>query len=120
MKALRYLLMVMIVALMSVTVEAQFAPVDTEYQWQSTSVMIGSGSALPQAAIDGASTTTDGDDASSSPKGGIRRIGGNTSGGSDDREDPLYTPLGDGMWGLLLLAAGFAAYKTRMRRKETA
>ncbi len=118
MKALRYLLMVMIVALVSVTVEAQFAPVDTEYQWQSTSVMIGSGSALPQAAIDGASTTTDGDDASSSPKGGIRRIGGNTSGGSDDREDPLYTPLGDGVWALLLMAAGYLIYRVRTRKRE--
>lgn len=108
----------MIVALVSVTVEAQFAPVDTEYQWQSTSVMIGSGSALPQAAIDGASTTTDGDDASSSPKGGIRRIGGNTSGGSDDREDPLYTPLGDGVWALLLMAAGYLIYRVRTRKRE--
>lgn len=117
MKALRYLLMVMIVALVSVTVEAQFAPIDTEYQWQSTSVMIGSGSALPQAAIDGASTT-DGDDASSSPKGGIRRIGGNTSGGSDDREDPLYTPLGDGMWVMMVMAVGYLIYRVRTRKRE--
>ena len=124
MKTLRYLLIVLVVALASVSAQAQFASGRSQssfnqaqlaqYEFQSTSMMASSGSMLPQAAVDGTSTTTD---ESSGVASGRRRIGGNTSGGSDDRDDPMENPIGDGMWVLLLLAGGYCAYTVYRKRK---
>ena len=141
MKALRYLLMVVIVALASVTAQAQLTTpfknsenkpafsqqATTTYAVYTTSTLMESGSSLPMAARNGvtigASTPNDDTPAYAPGRGGLRRDvgGGGTTEDEDDPDIPVEpNPIGDGMWVLLLLAAGFAAYKTRMRRKETA
>ena len=141
MKALRYLLMVMVVALVSVTAQAQLAvqfktsenkpafstqQATTTYAVYTTSTLMESGSSLPMAARNGvtigASTPNDDTPAYAPGRGGLRRdVGGGTAADDEDPDAPNEPyPVGDGMWVLLLLAAGFAAYKTRMRRKETA
>ncbi len=143
MKALRYLLMVMIVALVSVTVHAQFTasfknsqnqPVfnqqaKTEYAFYTTSILMESGSNLPIAARNGFTVGADSPD-DNLPSG---RVGGRNprraiGDGDDDipvpgdNEDPNATPVGDGMWVLLLLAAGFAfgkwCYQMMLRRRK--
>ena len=61
MKALRYLLMVALISLTSVlsatNVAAQNLAQQPEMQMHSTSIIQGSGSTLPQAAVEGVSTT---------------------------------------------------------------
>ena len=123
MKALRYLLMV--VAMVSVlSVKAQSTAQLPELQMQSTSVMAGSGSALPQAAATGTVVTgsTPGTFSSSSVHGGIRRIGGSGSGTggneAQENENPWETPLGDVFWPLMLMAMAYVAMRERKRVKE--
>ena len=125
MKALRYLLMV--VAMVSVlSVKAQSTAQLPELQMQSTSVMAGSGSALPQAAATGTVVTgsTPGTFSSSSVHGGIRRIGGSGSGTggneAQENENPWETPLGDVFWPLMLMAVGYVAMRARRVRRESA
>ncbi len=84
--------------------------------FQSTSVMSGTGSKLPQAAVSGVMTT---DESNNSTVSGPRRIGGGNSGGGDgpaNPDDPWKTPLGDAVLPLLLLAAGYVIY---LRRKNS-
>ena len=84
--------------------------------FQSTSTMPSSGStysSTPQFGDDGTATYDDGGSAAAHAHGNPRRVGPPTPEG-----DP--TPVGDGMWVMLMLAAGYGACKTRMRRKETA
>lgn len=102
------------------------------YEFQSTSTMAGSGSSLPISARNGFTVGADSpedNNSSSDGRPGQRRIGGSGSGtGGNEAEentDPQETPVGDGMWVLLLLAAGFAFGKWRYqmmlrRRKATA
>ncbi len=117
MKALRYLLIVAMISMASVVsaanAAAQNLAVRPDMQMQSTSVMQGSGSALPQAAVDGPYTTGATIGTYSPASGsGPRRIGGGNSGGSDpgpeDPEDPWATPIGDALWPLALLACVYA------------
>ena len=75
-----------------------------------------SGSSLPNAAVTGTSTTYD--DQSNGRPGQIRRIGGNTSGGSDDREDPYKDPIGDAMIPLMLLAGAYLGMRVFLKRKR--
>lgn len=105
-KTLKYLLMV--VATVSVLgVYAQSLAKQPEPQMHSTSVMVGSGSVLPQAATTG-TVVTGSTPGTYSPADGhhghIRKIGGNTEGGPNDREDPYKDPIGDVFWPLMLLA----------------
>ena len=141
MKALRYLLIAMVVVLASVTAQAQLTtpfknsqnqPVfnqqaKTGYAFYTTSILMESGSNLPIAARNGFTVGADSPD-DNLPSG---RVGGRNprraiGDGDDDipvpgdNEDPNATPVGDGMWVMLLLALGYGAYMTRMRRKETA
>lgn len=123
MKALRYLLMV--VAMVSVlSVHAQSTAQLPELQMQSTSVMAGSGSALPQAAATGTVVTgsTPGTFSSSSVHGGIRRIGGSGSGTggneAQENENPWETPIGDVLWPLMLMAMAYVVYLTSRKKKE--
>ncbi len=65
-----------------------------------------SGSTLPQAAVEGPTTTYD--EGTGSHKGGLRRAGGGqTGGGPDDREDPYGDPIGDAAIPLALLALAY-------------
>ena len=133
--------MVMVVALVSVTAQAQLAvqfktsenkpafstqQATTTYAVYTTSTLMESGSSLPMAARNGvtigASTPNDDTPAYAPGRGGLRRdVGGGTAAEDDDPDAPNEPyPVGDGMWVMLLLAVGYGAYVTRMRRKETA
>jgi len=140
MKTLRYLLIICTLTMAAAMFgQAQFKTAEnktafdnslnkTHFEFYSTSTLKGSGSSLPIAARNGFTigANTPDDNSSSGGAGGPRRgkkdedpFGGETIGGTSDPLEP-GTPIGEGMWVLLLLAAGFAGYKTRMRRKETA
>ena len=117
MKTLRYLLMV--VAMVSVLgVYAQGLATKPEAQMQSTSVMVGSGSALPQAAATGVYVTGS-TPASYSPTrvhpGHIRKDVGEE--GTEDEDDPDNpgepNPIGDGLWPLILAAAVYGVYRRK-------
>ena len=121
MKALRYLLMV--VAMVSVlSVKAQSTAQLPEVQMQSTSVMVGSGSALPQAATTGAVLTgeTPGTYSAAGHHGHIRR----GIDGDDDNDkpsgwdDPYKDPIGDALWPLLVLAAAYALLRVYRRKRS--
>ena len=121
MKALRYLLMV--VAMVSVlSVKAQSTAQLPEVQMQSTSVMVGSGSALPQAATTGAVLTgeTPGTYSAAGHHGHIRR----GIDGDDDNDkpsgwdDPYKDPIGDALWPLLVLASVYALLRGYRRKRS--
>ena len=121
MKALRYLLMV--VAMVSVlSVKAQSTAQWPEVQMQSTSVMVGSGSALPHAATTEAVLTgeTPGTYSAAGHHGHIRR-------GIDDEDDndkpsgwddPYKDPIGDAVWPLLALASVYAVLRVYRRKRS--
>lgn len=82
--------------------------------FHSTSAMLGSGSALPNAAVSGFISADD-NLPDSSPRG-PRRIGGGNSGGGpgpDNPDDVFKDPLTDAVPCLLLLAIGYAIYLGR-------
>ena len=121
MKALRYLLMV--VAMVSVlSVKAQSTAQLPEVQMQSTSVMVGSGSALPQAATTGAVLTgeTPGTYSAAGHHGHIRR--GIDGDDKDDKpsgwDDPYKDPIGDALWPLLVLASVYALLRVYRRKRS--
>ena len=122
MKALRYLLIV--VAILSVlSVSAQGLAQDwgrlPEVQMHSTSAMVGSGSSLPFAAVNGAVVTGNvpGSYSPAYASSRPRRIDANHNGIDDDLEtedddwgetgDPWPTPIGDAALPLALLALVF-------------
>ena len=122
MKALRYLLMV--VATVSVlSVKAQGTTQLPQTQMKSTSVMVGSGSSLPQAATTGAYVTGNTVGTYSPAKihpGNIRKDPSDDDWEDDDAhddEEPWTTPIGDAVWPLLALAAAFAFGKWIARTK---
>ena len=120
MKALRYLLIVM--GLMSVlSISAQALAQQPETHMQSTSVMVSSGSALPQAAVTGVMVTGSeigsySPAKSSKPK---REVGG--GGSTADDEDPDIpvepNPLGDVFWPLMLLALMYVCVRAYRRNR---
>lgn len=118
---LRYLLMV--VAMVSVlSVWAQNLAQQPVAEMTSTSVMVSSGSSLPQAAATGAyvtGSTVGTYSPASAPGSGPRKIsGGNTGGGPEDREDPYADPLGDATLPLALCALAYALMRVFLKRKR--
>ena len=121
MKALRYLLMV--VAMVSVlSVKAQSTTQLPEVQMQSTSVMVGSGSALPQAATTGAVLTgeTPGTYSAAGHHGHIRRgiDGDDNNDKPSGWDDPYKDPIGDAVWPLLVLASVYALLRVYRRKRS--
>ena len=121
MKALRYLLMV--VAMVSVlSVKAQSTAQLPEVQMQSTSVMVGSGSALPQAATTGAVLTgeTPGTYSAAGHHGHIRRgiDGDDNNDKPSGWDDPYKDPIGDALWPLLVLASVYALLRVYRRKRR--
>ncbi len=115
----------MVVAMVSVlSVKAQGTAQLPQVQMQSTSVMIGSGSALPQAATTGAYVTGTTVGTYSPAKihpGHVRRdVGG--GGTTEDDEDPDNPgepfPVGDAVWPLLALAAAYAVLRVYRRKRS--
>ena len=80
------------------------------------SVMMETGSTLPQAAVTGTSTTYD----NGGRPGKIRRVGEND--GFEDEDDPDNPanpfPLGDGLWALMLLACAYLGMRVFLKRKR--
>ena len=121
MKALRYLLMV--VAMVSVlSVKAQGTAQLPEVQMQSTSVMVGSGSALPQAATTGTVLTgeTPGTYSAAGHHGHIRRgiDGDDNNDKPSGWDDPYKDPIGDAVWPLLVLASVYAVLRVYRRKRS--
>jgi len=124
MKALRYLLIaVVMVSFLSVSAQGLAQRPQTEFR--STSVMAGTGSTLPLAAQQGAMVTgnTPGSYSPATP-GHIRRakqedpdpFGDETIGGTTNPNEP-GTPIGDGLWALMLLAGAFAFVRVFLKKK---
>ena len=118
---LRYLLIAVILStasLLSVAnATAQSLAQLPDNEMRSTSVLPASGSTLPQAAVEGPTTTYD--EGTGSHKGGIRRAGGGqTGGGPDDREDPYGDPIGDAMLPLALLALAYLIIRVRRAKGD--
>jgi hypothetical protein len=124
MKTLRYLLIVM--GLMSIlSISAQALAQQPQAQMQSTSIMAGSGSQLPSAAVQGTYVTgaTIGTYSPANASGPHRAKKEDNDWEDDewgDTGDPWATPIGDVMWPLMLLACAYCAFLIiRTRKRET-
>ena len=100
MKTVRYLLIVIAMAGV-LSVQAQGLAQQPQAQMQSTSVMQGAGSTLPQAAVTGVYTT----EQTARP---ARTPGGPRKERPGDWTDPYPDPLGDVMWPMMALACAYA------------
>lgn len=128
MKTLRYLLIVAMISMASVlsatNVAAQNLAQRPEVQMQSTSVMQGSGSALPQAAVTGSYMTgttpgTYSPAGASGPRRAKKDDGWEDDPAPDKPAEPF--PLGDTALPLALLACAYLIYAfvhARMRENE--
>lgn len=114
MKTIRYILSIFLFMMGIGFAQAQSNNPLPEYEFQSTSAMVGSGSSLPQAAIDGASTTYD----CSSPQSGSGKNGPRKVSPGSNTGDPGATPIGNGIWVLLLFACCYAGIKLLTTKKE--
>ena len=119
---LRYLLIAAILSIASVlsaanTATQTLAQQPEIIQMQSTSVMQTSGSHLPQAAVEGTTTTYDEEETG---KGHVRKAGGGqTGGGPDGREDPYGDPIGDAAIPLVLCALAYVVLRNlKFSRRE--
>ena len=118
MKTLKYILLISLVCVSLPMAVAQSWAQQPSTEFHSTSTMMGSGSELPMAAIDGvmtaeapSSTTTDGSGFITGPQ----RV-------SPDNPpaDPYDNPLGDTPWlFMLLLAGGYTLCAWRRTTKTT-
>jgi hypothetical protein len=120
MKALRYLLIAVILStasLLSVAnTTAQSLAQLPDNEMRSTSVLPTSGSTLPQAAVEGTTTTYDEENSSPKHHGNIRRWGG-SEGEPSNRPEPWEDPIGDAGWTLLALAAAYAVLRVYRRKR---
>ena len=122
MKALRYLLsMIAVVSVLSVS--AQTFAQQPEARMQSTSVMVGSGSSLPCAAVNGAYVTgsTPGSYSPANVPTRPRREDKDGDGFEDEEENSNIGepfPLGDAAWPLAVLALSYMAVRVARRRKS--
>lgn len=115
----------MVVAMVSfLSVRAQGLAQQPNTQMQSTSVMAGTGSTLPQAAQSGAVVTgnTPGTYSPASGRPGhIRRAASDEDEGDTppaDPQGPNEDPIGDAMWPLLMLAAAYALLRVYKRKRS--
>lgn len=135
MKALRYLLMICTLTMAAVAFgQAQFKTSEnktafehqvgkTHFEFYSTSTLAGSGSSLPIAARNGLTIGANTPDDNASGGVGVRRAKkdddpweGGDIGNIDKPEEP-GTPIGEGMWALLLMAAGYVGWMMLRRRR---
>ena len=123
MKALRYLLIVM--GLMSVlSISAQALAQQPQVQMQSTSIIAGSGSQLPSAAVQGTyvTGTTIGTYSPANASGPHRARRGADEGEGDtppsDPHGPMEDPLGDAALPLMVLALAYMGVRAFLKRKR--
>ena len=124
MKALRYLLIV-VVMVSFLGVKAQGLARQPEVYMQSTSGMVYSGSTLPSAAVQGTyvtgSTIGTYNPANASGPNRARRAADEDDDPDDpdtppvDPHGPNENPLGDAAWLLILAAAVYGVYKRKLR-----
>lgn len=118
MKALRYLLIVMMLSMASVMfAAAQNLAQQPQAEMKSTSGMMYSGSTLPSAAADGAVVTgsklgtySPADASTGGPHKAAKGLGGGGGGESGepgDRPEPYEDPIGDAALPLMLLALAY-------------
>ncbi len=111
---LRYLLI--LVAMLSVlSLSAQNIAQQPSSDFRSTSVMMGTGSSLPQAAQSGTYTTYD--DAASGPRNGHVRKGWGGEGEPGDRPEAYETPIGDATWPLALCMMAYVCVRAFRRKR---
>jgi hypothetical protein len=110
MKTIKQLLIV-IGLVSALTICAQTMVEQPQLQMQSTSIMAGSGSHLPQAAIEGVTTTY-------TPGGPHRALDNDDiedAGGTGSNADPYPDPIGDAILPLALLAAAYMLFLARKK-----
>ena len=112
MKTVRYLLIVIAMAGV-LSVQAQGLAQQPQAQMQSTSVMQGAGSTLPQAAVTGVYTTEQTARPASTPGGPRKERPG-------DWTDPYPDPLGDVMWPMMALACAYALARAFLMKRVRA
>ena len=113
----KILLVVAIVIVSVVSMDAQYLAEQPSAGFQSTSAMVVSGSTF-QTGGEFISADMYYDNATGSHRGSARRVGrsgggGSTEGGPDDPSNPFQDPIGDGLWVLMAMAAGFALLRRR-------
>ncbi len=120
MKALRYLLIAVILStasLLSVAnATAQSLAQLPDNEMRSTSVLPTSGSTLPQAAVEG--TTTTYDQGGTGKHGHIRRGTGEGDTPPSDPPGPMEDPIGDAGWPLMLLACAYLIIRVRRAKGD--
>lgn len=114
MKTMKQLLIV-IGLVSALTICAQTMVEQPQLQMQSTSIMMGSGSHLPQAAIEGV-TTTYTPSASNIPSGPHRGKAEDDDTPPQDPPGPNEDPIGDAILPLALLAAAYLLFLARKKR----
>ena len=113
MKTMKQLLIV-IGLVSALTICAQTMVEQPQLQMQSTSIMMGSGSHLPQAAIEGVTTTyTPG--ASNVPSGPHRAAADDDTPPQENPPGPNEDPIGDAILPLALLAAAYVLFLARKK-----
>ena len=136
MKALRYLLIaVTVLSVLSLSAQTrQYATTQSQEQAAFTGAYVNpqmpaatmdyrhsdymkSGSNLPQAAVEGTTTTYDEENSSPKHHGNIRRWGG-SEGEPSDRPEPWEDPIGDAGWTLLFCAAVFSGVIAFRRKRQ--
>lgn len=134
MKALRYLLITVVMTLTALPASAQYTKVNSvagcttfgqterQYQFHSTSAILAADVKLGLA--DGGAFTTGVSTGIPVKTSGSRRatmdddpFGGETIEDTGNPQEP-GTPIGDGMWALMLMAGGYLIYRVRTRRRE--
>ena len=133
MKALRYLLVAIVVRLAAQSVSAQeytrinsvagcttFGQTERQYKFHSTSAILMADTQLGLA--EGGAFTAGVNTGNPVTVTGPRRVG-EDDGFEDEGDDPGNLPgepfpIGDGLWALLLMAAGYLIYRVRTRKRE--
>ena len=131
MKALRYLLVAVVMVLASISAQAQFTKVnhlkgcttfgqeERQFQFNSTSSMLTQDTNLGLA--EGGAFTTGISTGAPLTITRPRRAPEEGDTPPEDPEGPMEEPIGDGVWVLMLLAAGYVIYRMHaMRGREEA
>ena len=111
--------LLIVIGLMSMlSLNAQMFVEQPYAQMRSTSAMKGISSTLPQAAITGAQTTYDSSSfyGAKTPSRGPKKGAAEGDTPPTDPNGPMENPLGDALFPLLLLAAGYVFFIARKRR----
>ena len=132
MKTLRYLLIAIVVMMIALPAGAQYSKVNSvagcttfgqterQYQFHSTSAILMADTQLGLA--EGGAFTTGISTGKPLSFTGPRRVGEDEGFEEEDEKEPASPgepfPIGDGVWALLLMAAGYLIHRVRTRRRE--